>query len=71
MWQFLKKKVKVELPYDPAMPLIPNKQTNKDTNSKRYMRLLGSPHWQCEVLAAGPPWKSHCSHFQFKLDPMV
>ena len=44
VWQFLKKKkVKLELPYDPAIPLIQNKQTNKDTNSKRRRHLSRSP----------------------------
>ena len=43
VWQFLKKKVKIELPYDPAIPFIQNKQKNKDTDSKRYMHLNRFP----------------------------
>ena len=46
VWKFLKK-LKIELPYDPAIPLLgiylktkQNKQTNKNpTNSKKYMHL--------------------------------
>ena len=39
IWKFLKK-LKIELPYDPAIPLLgiyPKNKTKQNTNSKRYM----------------------------------
>ena len=39
VWKFLKK-VKIKLPYDPAIPLLgifPKTKQNKSTNLKRYM----------------------------------
>jgi len=48
-WRFLKK-LKTELPYDPAVPLLGIYPKNKDTDLKRYMHpsVHGSIIYTCQ-----------------------
>ena len=70
VWKCLKK-LKIDLPYDPVIPLLgiyiyPNKQTKKPqtTDSKRYMQdfpsgpVVKTPHFQCRRPSFNP-WKGN------------
>ena len=53
VWRFLKK-LKIELPYDPAVLLLDIYPNNtKNTNSKRYMY----PHIQSSLITLAKIWK--------------
>ena len=53
VWRFLRK-LKVELPYDPTVPLLPGHRLGQNYNSKRYM----------QEFPDGPVVRTMCTHCQ-------
>ena len=62
LWRFLKK-LKIELPYDPAILLLgiyPGKKKKKNTNFKRYMQ----PNVHGSIFIIAKIWKQSRVHQQ-------
>ena len=49
IWRFFKK-LKIELPYDPVIPLLNIYQKNENTNLKKYIH----PHVHCSIIYNSP-----------------
>ena len=46
-WRFLKK-LKIELPYDPTIPLLGTQLKNQNINWKHYLKIHGTITYNCQ-----------------------
>ena len=63
VWRFLKK-LKIELPYDPAIPLLSMSEENENTDLKRYMH----PNVHSSIIYKCQDIEPRCREKQPKMD---